>query len=324
MSEAFLRLIPVRPQPLSLEVPNFRLRADEVVADGLHRVTSDQLKYARRALEHSPVDIGVHEARKAIKRVRAVLRLAQSFVGDGVYRQDNQELRDMGRKLGPARDAAVLRQTFAALTAQSDTELGAGAFEHLRQHLANRQRALESEIDARADGLGFLDPTSSWIPSTVVHDPNRPAIPDNFDAIAVGIRAVYRGGRKRMEDALAHPGISAFHLWRNRARYLRYQIALISDSSTYLASDLAPDLAQLAVGLGTEHDLAVMSELVRAKPDLIQNDVSRRVLLSLLGQRRLDLKAALEPIGKRIYADTPEQFVDSLEAGWEKWKAGSG
>lgn len=325
MPEVSSRLIPERPQPPSLEMPSFRLQADESLAEGLRRVTLDQLQYARRALEQLPVDAGVHEARKSVKRVRAVLRLTRSYVGDGVYGPDNARLRDVGRTLGPARDAAVLLQTFDALIAQNDAEPGTGVFEDFRHHLADRQRALENEINetVKREVLGFLDQFNTRV-ADWASDPNRPAIPDDFAATAQGFRRIYRQGRKRMTDAQADPSTSTFHLWRKRVRYLSYQVHLISESSAYLADELAPDLAELAVGLGTEHDLAVLSEMAGELPDLIQDEASRRGLLKLLEQHRLDLQAAMGPIGRRIYLETPRQFVDSLGVGWEKWKLRAG
>ncbi len=325
MPEVSSRLIPERPQPPSLEMPSFRLQADESLAEGLRRVTLDQLQYARRALEQLPVDAGVHEARKSVKRVRAVLRLTRSYVGDGVYGPDNARLRDVGRTLGPARDAAVLLQTFDALIAQNDAEPGTGVFEDFRHHLADRQRALENEINetVKRKVLGFLDQFDTRV-ADWTSDPNRPAIPDDFAATAQGFRRIYRQGRKRMTDAQANPSTSTFHLWRKRVRYLSYQVHLISESSAYLADQLAPDLAELAVGLGTEHDLAVLSEMAGELPDLIQDEASRRGLLKLLEQHRLDLQAAMGPIGRRIYLGTPRQFVDSLGVGWEKWKLRAG
>lgn len=325
MPEVSSRLIPERPQPPSLEMPSFRLQADESLAEGLRRVTLDQLQYARRALEQLPVDAGVHEARKSVKRVRAVLRLTRSYVGDGVYGPDNARLRDVGRTLGPARDAAVLLQTFDALIAQNDAEPGTGVLEDFRHHLADRQRALENEINetVKREVLGFLDQFNTRV-ADWASDPNRPAIPDDFAATAQGFRRIYRQGRKRMTDAQADPSTSTFHLWRKRVRYLSYQVHLISESSAYLADELAPDLAELAVGLGTEHDLAVLSEMAGELPDLIQDEASRRGLLKLLEQHRLDLQAAMGPIGRRIYLGTPRQFVDSLGVGWEKWKLRAG
>jgi CHAD domain-containing protein len=306
-------------------MPSFRLQADESLAEGLRRVTLDQLQYARRALEQLPVDAGVHEARKSVKRVRAVLRLTRSYVGDGVYGPDNARLRDVGRTLGPARDAAVLLQTFDALIAQNDAEPGTGVLEDFRHHLADRQRALENEINetVKREVLGFLDQFNTRV-ADWASDPNRPAIPDDFAATAQGFRRIYRQGRKRMTDAQADPSTSTFHLWRKRVRYLSYQVHLISESSAYLADELAPDLAELAVGLGTEHDLAVLSEMAGELPDLIQDEASRWGLLKLLEQHRLDLQAAMGPIGRRIYLETPRQFVDSLGVGWEKWKLRAG
>ena len=69
---------------------------------------------------------------------------------------------------------------------------------------------------------------------------------------------------------------------------------------------------------------AVQSALAGGQPDLIRDEASRRGLLKLLERHRLDLQAAMGPIGRRIYLEAPRQFVDSLGAGWEKWKRRAG
>ena len=52
-------------------------------------------------------DTGVHEARKALKRLRALLRLARPALLQQPYRDLDRRLRDAGRRLSPLRDARV-------------------------------------------------------------------------------------------------------------------------------------------------------------------------------------------------------------------------
>jgi hypothetical protein len=62
----------------------------------------------------------VHEARKDLKKLRAVLRLVRDDLGDAVYRSENVRFRDAGRMLSGARDAHVRVETLAALRERFD------------------------------------------------------------------------------------------------------------------------------------------------------------------------------------------------------------
>src|SRR5947209_11616499 len=67
----------------------FRLRRGEPLAEGIRRVARGRLDDALDHLEggvgaEEPA-IAVHEARKSLKRARAVVRLARDELGDDVY-----------------------------------------------------------------------------------------------------------------------------------------------------------------------------------------------------------------------------------------------
>ena len=89
----------------------YRLHDREAAAEGVRRVARGQLDLATEALEDGSAqnrDEAVHEARKALKRLRALVRVARDELGDDVYRRENVAFRDAGRKLAGSRDAAVV------------------------------------------------------------------------------------------------------------------------------------------------------------------------------------------------------------------------
>src|SRR6185312_6387320 len=92
----------------------FALNADEPLGERLQRIALVQLDIALDALSvaacGSPEE-RVHEARKALKRVRALLRLLEDELGERAYERDRALVRDAGRSLARARDAAVLLST---------------------------------------------------------------------------------------------------------------------------------------------------------------------------------------------------------------------
>ena len=56
-------------------------------------------------------DEAIHEARKSIKKVRALLRLVSAELG-GTYPRENARLRDIARRLSEFRDAFAIIETF--------------------------------------------------------------------------------------------------------------------------------------------------------------------------------------------------------------------
>jgi CHAD domain-containing protein len=93
----------------------FQLRKGESIAHGLERIVRRELRDAIDQLAGMDVSEGaVHEARKSIKKVRAILLL----VGDDIGANDAlKQLRRAGRALAPLRDAEALMHTASELSA---------------------------------------------------------------------------------------------------------------------------------------------------------------------------------------------------------------
>jgi hypothetical protein len=95
----------------------FNLQAHEGMAAGLRRIALEEVD---RAIEQvagrgdADRDSAIHDARKRLKKARAVARLARFELG-GARRVDNDAMRDAARRLSGARDAHVLVGTLDAL-----------------------------------------------------------------------------------------------------------------------------------------------------------------------------------------------------------------
>src|SRR5262245_29730710 len=57
----------------------------------------------------------VHEARKSMKRLRALLRLYRGGLAHSLYSREDSALRELGRALARARDAVALRESLERL-----------------------------------------------------------------------------------------------------------------------------------------------------------------------------------------------------------------
>src|SRR5262249_43493939 len=108
-------------------VMSFQLRPEEALRKSLRRIVRRQMDAVLEELAAAPPgprDEAVHEARKSLKKIRAVLRLVRPAVGEKCYRRENTCFRDAGRPLTEVRDARILLETLDKLLA------------HFQEHIA--------------------------------------------------------------------------------------------------------------------------------------------------------------------------------------------
>ena len=90
----------------------FRFKLGEPFEEGVRRIAVEQIERAQNELQaKGDHAVAVHETRKALKRLRALLRLVRPAMGDDVFKQENAQLREIGLSLSGARDRHVLLET---------------------------------------------------------------------------------------------------------------------------------------------------------------------------------------------------------------------
>ena len=311
-------LVPARDDALSV---------DEQLGQGIRRICVDYLDVAVAGLtDRQAPDEGVHAARKALKRVRAMIRLVRDPLGYWTYRQENVVLRDTARVVAPVRDGAVLVETLDGLRERYGRALVPGLWDDLRSSLVTRHERARAEVLGDRDTLLGLVTTlrtarrrfAAWPAEADAADSR--AIQDRYASIERGIRRVYARGRKAMAVAAAEPGEEHYHEWRKRVKYLRHQLEALEPVWPELLHATSTELDRLGEILGAEHDLAVLDETVRSDPRLCPDQVARRLLYGVIAHDRTVLQQAAFALGDRLYAEPPSVFVERIGAYWEAWR----
>jgi CHAD domain-containing protein len=266
----------------------YRLALDGI-PDSVRRVGRDQLDAAAAGLYRpdDPVE-AVHDARKRLKKARALLRLSRPALRRREFRAANRSLRDQARALSGTRDADVLVQTVDALAERFAGQLPKARFDAVRAAVDTRS-APTGELPA--DELHSLAAAAeSW----AVDD----ADPDTLER---GVVKTYRRGRKALAAADADPTAENLHAWRKRVKDLWYQQRLLEQAWPGLLKAQAAEAKALSKLLGDDHDLVVLREHVR------DDDIR-----ALIDQRRQELLAESRALGRRVYAEKPKAFRDRL------------
>src|ERR671917_266737 len=97
---------------------SFRFDPAAPVPDEVRRVALGRIDHALdelRGRSDSSREEAVHEARKDMKKLRALLRLLRGELGDRVRARENAAFRDAARELAGVRDADVMLETLGAL-----------------------------------------------------------------------------------------------------------------------------------------------------------------------------------------------------------------
>jgi CHAD domain-containing protein len=252
----------------------YSLSLDDLAAS-VQRVAGEQLGAAADGLEDpdDPVE-AVHDARKRLKKTRALLRLARPAMRPDAFRAYNRELRDQGRALSGARDAEVLVETVDALAEHNTRRVKRAHF------MAVRGRFVPG-------AAGELP--EHRVPELAAGVDRWPLGGISAETLLDALTTTYRRGRK----AAAKPATTEnLHEWRKRVKDLWYQARLLG------IKRLARDAKKLSKLLGADHDLATLSA------ELPQDDP----LQALIDDRRAALQKEARNRGERVYEDSPKAF----------------
>jgi CHAD domain-containing protein len=324
------------------------LAPGEQLGPGLRRMALSQIDLALELLgagdcgahRHGqpPDEQAVHDTRKAIKRLRALLRLLEHELGPRSFQREDAALRHIARQLSTARDATVMLSTLDALIARHPRTLARrrsvlALRQRVSQHSRRMQQLTLAHPATREEVLGELRAlryrVSAW------------ALPSghSMQLVHADLTRLYRQGRARHARLARGRGkrTRAMHRWRKRVKDLRYAAEMLQrrqppaspgtprSSNPPAASKRLRKLArradQLGELLGQEHDLAVLEQHLRAaaagnhRHQLWRTSPrARKQLLEHIAKRRRKLRKRALRQGRKLYAHKPKRFVKRVRA----------
>lgn len=243
-------------------------------------------------------DDRVHSIRKHLKRARAVLRLLRDAVTKDAYTKQNRLLRDAGRPLARARDAAVMLQEIDKLASRKWTKVHRATFGRLRDELQRRHARLLAELRyhaARARIGGPIAEAQERIKRW--HLPR-----DSWSILAPGLRRVYARGRKALGRVGSTKTDRTLHELRKQAKYLELAMAALEPAKVKPASKIADSAGAIAKRLGEDRDLAVLDAALRKAK-------AGPALFSRFAPLRRKLQKEALKRAERLYRRRPKGFV---------------
>jgi CHAD domain-containing protein len=293
---------------------SFTIVPGEPVADEVRRVARERIDHAIEELRgnsESSRAQAVHEARKDMKKLRALLRLVRGEIGDEVYAHENACFRETAGQLSGVRDADVMILTLADLERRYGDLPGAArklrpalVAHRFRVAAGSTRPAVQTAIDTLAEARARVD---AW-----------PLHTYGFEALEEGLGRSYRRGRKAYHRAQELPSPESMHEWRKRVKDLWYHVSLLEEAWRPVMSALADEAHELSDRLGDEHDVSVLVEWAHRHASALNGaDPMLRGFDVIGASRRRELQEEAFGYGARLYADKPSRFVARIEGWWE-------
>lgn len=289
----------------------YRFKLNRRAAQNIRRIGLEQIDLAIRNLgggkgRHK----SVHQARKGVKRMRALLRLARFVVGEETFKEQNRRFRDIARGLSGARDKQAMIECVTKLQMRYGLEWNVAVVAGIKSWLYEQRRSAEEQLSngSRPNAIAALGEARGEFASLQIEG--------DLKALIKGLADCYRRARLAHETCYATNVDEDFHEWRKWMQQHWRQMQLLTPvwpEELAVRVDASREISQW---LGDDHDLYVLSHLVRENAQQIGDapDIAR--FLSGCEERQTELRLLAQNRGARLLAEPPKPFSRRMKAYW--------
>jgi len=236
--------------------------------------------------EGADVDQVVHKFRVTVKRLRGFLQLLQPRISAEFWREQDIALRNLNRELADLRTSAVMSTTRDKMG--FDGPAGEG-----KSLQATPVETAAKDLEAMREVISELRPGKT-----------------KWKLIEAGMRETYAAGREKFLQWRKSKDLHAAHKCRKYAKYLMFQVDLITQLDPKSLGKLRARLNQLETQLGELNDLVDFEEL----------QTGLRAVYVVREQQRQKAAEAMKT-AKQIFKNKPQAFAKKkLRAAYKQHK----
>jgi CHAD domain-containing protein len=289
------------------------LRPEERIPDGLRRLAKNELNSAAEHLVRTahPDDEAIHEARKSLKKVRAIVELVEADGGNGLA-SSPKRLRTINRALSRLRDVDAMVEIFKKLKSRNRRLFSRGALAGVQRRLSSRKRAVLNAAERKGALRTVLRDIRKVRKDAKWWEPRH----RRFGALEAGLRSTYRRGRKAMRRATTSGQAADFHEWRKQIKALWYELRLVQEGGKTMQRDVEA-LHRAETWLGDDHNIVVLcAELSKSRSiDGAKSDLD--ALRETANRYQSDLRRRAVAGTRHIYAQGQGVFVRRVKRAWK-------
>lgn len=286
---------------------DFALDCRQPAGRELQRLALGQIDAAQALLgpRTPPLHDAIHEARRAMRRTRAILQMLRPALGEH-YEPLAKPLRDAGAALSSLRDAQAVIEAVEQLTKRQPPLFAEHARVALLRRLRRRRNAACRQQSEVLDRVAVLlaaagGALASW-----------PGDASDTDVLK-GLRRGYARAARSLRRARRDPAVH-LHRWRQRVREHRLQLELLHLAWPEVIGAQVGEARRLARLLGSERDLQLLATVfARLRAPLVARP-GNATLAARIASERMALQAQAWALGARVFAERPGALARRLAA----------
>jgi CHAD domain-containing protein len=290
----------------------YRLKPGRRISRSVREIGTDQIdRVLAKFSGKNDRATAVHEARKAMKRLRALLHLVKPALPKGSFAANDARVKSIARSLSGVRDAQAMLDTVCKLECHEGAKAVAPVSAALRAHLEARR--LEAERGLNGSGTAQL---RKQLKEARTAFAELSLEGDEFAVVAATLEKDYRKARQTFGHAYHVGEDEAFHEWRKYVQRHWRQLLLVAPSwpkaiRPHIA--LARNLSEI---LGEDHDLSVLAGLVSAEAEQLGSRDEVKAYLAFCRTRQAALRKLARDLGDRLLAEKPGSLSRRISAYW--------
>lgn len=235
----------------------FRIDPALETPDSAAAIAVEQLTLARGLLYPHAADLddAIHEGRRAIRRLRALLELLRPALGDR-YDAVRAPFHEASALLSPLRDAGSSIEALDRIVGKDAEQRWTippgqlrAALEKRHERVRKRAPRVIAKVQVLLEGGAALIDT--WRGAAT------------SDALLKGLALSRKRAFRALERATARPGAESTHRLRRRSRDLALQLALLADIGKKHALERSMKIRRIARLLGREREKLLLIRFLR-------------------------------------------------------------
>jgi len=293
----------------------YRFKLQEPIGQGVRRIGLEQIEIAAGKLAgKDDASTAIHDARRCLKRVRALLRLVQPAMEEDLFRRETERLVGIGKLLSGARDLDVMRQTLSKLEVRLDV-MPAGVAERFGTLVEHSRHGLNRRAgaDGRRQALLRLAQSKKLFTGKALARVE-------LEHVIEGVGHTYRKARKAFREAYRETSDESFHTWRKRVQLHWRHMALLTRGWPEAMSARADEARELSRLLGEDHDYAILMALAQELGASILQADDLKALSVLCRACQEELRHAAKPRGERLFAESGGNLEERIDLYWTSAK----
>lgn len=256
-------------------------------------------KDAASSVEDRGATIAVHEARKGLRRARAVLSMVSAALPKGERSAVRAALQEARRSLSTARDHAVAPEILASIAlSDEDRATAKRVLDNAAEALPPTKELTQLLAEAATRAAAQAEALEAALPQELA-----------WKVVVDGIKDVYadaRKARRRGKESKAW-----FHTWRRRTKELVYQLELVAEHAGQRVNAIHEEIEGIASTQSPAVDLIMLREFVNTYAQGIAPDAVEHLRDSIESALD-DVMTTARDAGRDAYSQRPKRFAKRL------------